>query len=169
MKYLDTAFQQLEFAMKLWNHVKDGGIDLAALDHPLTIIEGKSVLVLKDKLLNSRQDLEIAFGKLVGVSFGAAAITLDKSRHEAGIELPDPINTERDQFVALAYQIRNAFAHDIAEPIWKINGRYRRSYSFGDVNADLTTLDGERFDCAHIGGPHALFAMKDFGRQIWGN
>lgn len=93
MKYLDTAFQQLEFAWKLYNYVSEGRVDLAELDKAITFEEGKSILVLQDRLLNSPDDLVIACENLLGISFGAAAITLNRSREEAGISLPDPIQS----------------------------------------------------------------------------
>lgn len=78
------------------------------------------------------------------------------------ILLPNPINSEQDQCVAVIYQIRNAFAHDIAEPRWKINPRYKRIYGFGGITIDLTNSDGEVFDYSDIGGPDVFFRIKDY-------
>lgn len=36
MKYLPTAFAQLQFAWKLYNYALDGNINLDALDVPIT-------------------------------------------------------------------------------------------------------------------------------------
>ena len=84
--------------------------------------------------------------------------------------LADPIVTEVDQFASVAYQIRNAFAHDIAEPRWEINKpRYARRYVFGDIQVDLSNVNNKPFEYADLGGPDVLFHMKAYGdRHLWG-
>ena len=78
--------------------------------------------------------------------------------------LPDPIRDERDQWVGLTYQIRNAFAHDIAEPRWHISAaRFAREYIVGPVRADLSQLHGVPFDYSHVGGVDGLFRLKAYG------
>jgi hypothetical protein len=166
MRYIDTAFQQLEFAWKLYNYVLEGHINLNDLDKPLTVQEGQSVLVLRDRLLHTPDDLVIACENNLGIAFGAAAITLNRCREEAGLRLPDPICSEIDQFTSLAYQIRNAFAHDIAEPRWNLkNSRYARMYEFGGIHVDLTHVGSKHFEYSDIGGPEVLFWMKDYGQE----
>lgn len=161
MQYLPTAFGQLAFAWKLLNYGLDGKINVRELDADVTFQEEGMVFVVP-KALGSQEDLVLALQNNVTIAFGAAAITLNRTREELGIQLPDPIADERDQCVALVYQLRNAFAHDIAEPTWKINGRYRRSYVVQGIRADLSELNGTAFEYGHIGGPDALFRIKDF-------
>src|SRR5437879_5621718 len=123
MRYLDTAFAHVEFAIKLTQAAEDGLLSLETIDRPLSIDEGGgALLVLHDHVLQSPDDLILACQNYVTMAFGAAAITLNRCREEAiGKKLPDPIASECDQWAALVYQIRNAFAHDIAEPRWEIN------------------------------------------------
>ena len=167
MKYLPTAFAQLQFAWKLYNYALDGNIDLDKLDTPVVFQEDGMALVLPDRILNSNDDMIIALENMLGVAFGAAVITLNRSREEAGIAFPRAIVSEIDQFVALTYQIRNAFAHDISEPRWEIrNPIFLRQYNFGPVSVDLTSLNGQRFDYRHIGGPEVLFWMKEYGETV---
>lgn len=78
------------------------------------------IFVLPDKVLDSDNDLILALQNNLGVAFGAAAITLNRCREETGLTLENPIQSEIGQFSGLAYQIRNAFAHDISEPRWNI-------------------------------------------------
>ena len=169
MKYLDTVFRQLEFAWKLYNYALDGSIRLEELDKSLTFQEGYSLLVLQDKLLNTREDLILACENNLTIIFGAAAITLNRCREEAGIGLADPILTEVDQFSAVVYQIQNAFARDIAEPRWNItNSRYVREYEFGGIRIDLTNVGNKLFEYSDIGGPENLFWMKHYAeRNLW--
>ncbi len=164
MEFLDTAFIQLAFAWKLCAYAEDGKIDLDELDQALTFEEGGMRFVLPDKIFDSYGDLILACQNNLGVAFGAAAIALNRSREEFGIVLPDPIETERDQFVSLAYQIRNAFAHDIAETRWNMNqARYFRMYEFGGIRVDLSGIKNQQpFRYEDIGDPNVLFAMKDY-------
>jgi hypothetical protein len=165
MRYLDTAFTHLSFAIKLMQAAENGVVDLESIDTPLRIEEGASVLVLPDRVLQNRDELIHVCQNLVTITYGAAAITLNRCREEASVPLPDPIASECDQWVALVYQIRNAFAHDIAEPRWQVNPRYRRRYSIGHVRADLQPLEGVVFLYAHIGGPDALYTLKAYGEE----
>jgi len=170
MKYIDTAFKQLAFAWKLYNYALEGRINLDELDRPLTFKEGRSILVLPDKVLNSPDDLILALENNLTIVFGAAAITLNRCREEADIRLPDPIVTEIDQFTIVAYQIRNAFAHDIAEPKWNItNSRFVRAYEFGGIRVDLSAVGTKPFEYSDIGGVEVLFWMKEYGdSSVWG-
>jgi hypothetical protein len=169
MKYLPTAFAQLQFAWKLYNYALDENIDLEALDASVTFQEDGMMLVLPDRVFNTHHDMIIALENMLGVAFGAAAITLNRSREEAGIPFPRVIESETDQFVVLTYQIRNAFAHDISEPRWEIrNPAFIRKYEFGPVSVDLSSLKGEMFCYKHIGGPEVLFWMKNYAEsELW--
>ena len=169
MKFIDTALGQLAFAWKLYNYALDGNIDLEKLDVPLTFQEGNQVLVLPDKVLNSNEDLILATQNNLVIAFGAAAITLNRCREEAKLKLNDPITTEVDQFAAVVYQIRNAFAHDISEPRWNItNPRYARAYDFGGIRIDLSKVGTKDFEYSDIGGPDVMFALKQFGdKNVW--
>ena len=90
-------------------------------------------------------------------------------REESGLKLPDPIVSDLDQFASVVYQIRNAFAHDIAEPRWNItNPRYARAYNFGGIRIDLSGLGIKGFEYSDIGGPDVLFWLKHYGDQnVW--
>lgn len=169
MKYIDTAFKQLAFAWKLYNYALEGRINVDELDKSLTFTEDRSILVLPDKVLDSPDDLILALENNLTITFGAAAITLNRCREEAEVELSDPIVTEIDQFTSVVYQIRNAFAHDIAEPRWNItNARFARKYIFGGIKVDLSAVSTKIFEYNDIGGIEALFWMKEYGdRNVW--
>lgn len=169
MKYLPTAFAQLQFAWKLYNYALDGKLDIKSLDVPVTFQEEGMMLVLPDRIFESDDDLILAIENMFGVAFGAAAITINRSREEAKIPLPKAIVSEQDQFVVLAYQIRNAFAHDIAEPRWEIrNSAFQRKYEFGSVSVDLSNLNGQSSNYRDIGGPEFLFRMREYAEQnLW--
>ncbi len=164
MNYLPTAFAQLLFSWKLYNYALEGKIDREGLDSEITFQndDQSQIFVLPPRIFDNDDDFILAFENNLTIAFGAAAITLDRARYEAGHDLPDPIQSDNDQCIALIYQIRCAFAHDIAEPRWKIKGRYRRAYEFDGMQIDLTNLDGEVFSYHQIGGPDRLIAIKDY-------
>ncbi|QJP07678.1 hypothetical protein [Pseudomonas multiresinivorans] len=170
MNFLDTAFRQLAFAWKLHNYACEGNLDLDVLDRPITYTDGgSSIFVLPDKVLNSHNDLILALENNLVIAFGAAAITLNRCREEAGIALGQDFQSETNNFSAVVYQIRNAFAHDIAEPKWNITDpRYARVYEFGDMRFDLTAVGRKPFEYQDIGGPDAIFRIKEYAqRMVW--
>lgn len=169
MNYIDTAFGQLAFAWKLYNYGLEGKIDLTDLDKPITFQEEGMIFVLPNRVLETENDLILALQNNLGIAFGAAAITLNRCREEAGVPLENPIQTEIGQFSGLAYQIRNAFAHDISEPRWNITQqRYARVYEFGGIKVDLTNVGNKHFEYNDIGGPDVLFRMRNFGAAaVW--
>ncbi|CAG1000431.1 hypothetical protein MTYP_02836 [Methylophilaceae bacterium] len=169
MNYIDTAFKQLSFAWKLYNYALEGHINFDELDKPLTFKEDKSILVLPDKIFASPTELLVALENNLTIVFGAAAITLNRCREESGVSLANPIQTEIDHFTGVVYQIRNAFAHDIAEPRWNItNSRFARIYKFGDIKIDLSNVNQKTFKYSHIGGVEVFFRIKEYGdRNLW--
>ena len=169
MNYVGTAFSQLAFAWKLYNYALEGKINLAELDRPLTFQGGGMVFVLPDKVLDTPDDLILALQNNLVITFGAAAITLNRCREEAGYLLPTQIESEADQFIGATYQIRNAFAHDIAEPRWNMtNQRYARIYAIGGIHIDLTNVGTKIFEYQDIGGPDVLFRMKEYAEaHLW--
>lgn len=164
MRYIESAFGQLAFAVKLMDAAEDGRLDVETIDRPLTIADGPAIWVLPDRVLDSPDDLILACQNNVTIAYGAAAITLNRCREEAGATLPVDIISECDQWISLVYQIRNAFAHDIAEPRWQISKvRYAREYQVGPVSADLRTVHGAHFEYSHVGGPEGLYRLKCYG------
>ncbi len=169
MKYLPTAYAQLQFVWKLYNYVLEGKIKVEELDTSINFEENGMVLVLPDKIFESQSDMILAFENNLVIAFGAAAITLNRAREEARMTVPITIENEVDQFIALVYQIRNAFAHDIAEPKWKIdNPRYLIEYSIENIRIDLRNMHEKAFDYKSIGGPEIMFALIRYGQRLWG-
>lgn len=174
MKYLNTAFEQLQFALRLYDYALEGRIEVENFNRPLTYVNGTSLLVIPETPFDSRSTIELACANNLTIAFGAAAITLDRSREEAGLSLPNPVDSERDQFVCLTRLIRNAFAHDIAEPMWEIRDpSLRRVYKFDSVQIDLGSVDGQPFSYNDlgqndVGGIEVFLRMKDYAqRYIW--
>lgn len=165
MEHVDTAFKQLAFARKLYHYALDGKINIAELDCEITFQNAGMVLVLPEKIFDSADEMLVALENNLVTNFGAAAIALNRCREEAKIKLADPILTEIDQFAGVVYQIRNAFAHNIAEPRWNItNARFARVYQFGGIQIDLSSVGTKVFEYQDVGGPEVLFWLKHYGQ-----
>jgi hypothetical protein len=162
MKFIMTAFSNLELALKLLAVAEDGQLTRANIrdGEPITWQSGKSLVVLPDQSFNSNDDFILALQNNVTIAFGAAAITLNVCREEMGITLPDPIQSTEDHLVALIYQIRNCFAHDIAEPKWVMAPRYQLVYDLGYKQIDLRNVNGKHFEYDDIGGLDTLTVLR---------
>lgn len=168
MRYLPTAFANVEFAWKLLLYGESGGIDLERLDVPITFQDnnGRPFFVPPDRIFHNSDDLLNALHNNLTIAFGAAAITLNRAIEEAGYKRPNGIfQSEEEQCIALVYQVRNAFAHDIAEPRWEIrNQAFARKYLVGGKTFDLRELHGRPFRYEDL-SVASLFFLWDFSTQ----
>lgn len=167
MRYLPTAFANVEFAWKLLVYGESGGIDLERLDMPITFQDenGRPFFIPTDRIFHDRDDLLHALHNNLTIAFGAAAITLNRAIEEAGHRRQNgAFQSEEEQCIALVYQVRNAFAHDIAEPRWEIrNPAFAREYSVGGRGFDLRELHGRPFRHEDF-GVESLFYLWDFAK-----
>ena len=138
MRYLPTALGRLAFAWKLYNYGHEGKINIDELRAEVTW-QKDDMFFIVPKALDCDDDLLITLQNNLTITFGAAAITFNRTREELEIRLPYPIDSELEQCIALIYQIRNAFSHDIVEPRWKVNGRYKGIYEVAGVHVDLSS------------------------------
>lgn len=163
MKFIMTAFTNLDLALKMLAVAEDGVLTTENIRDGESIVwtSGKSHVVLPDRSFANDEDFVLALQNNVTIAFGAAAITLNVCREEMGYPLPDVIETPHDQVVSLVYQIRNCFAHDIAEPRWVITkDRYKRVYDLGCKQVDLTDVNGKQFEYDDIGGLDTLALLR---------
>lgn len=163
MKFIMTAFTNLDLALKMLAVAEDGVLTTETIRDGDSIVwtSGKSHVVLPAKSFESNEDFVLALQNNVTIAFGAAAITLNVCREEMGYALPEVIETPHDQVVSLIYQIRNCFAHDIAEPRWVIaRERYKRVYDLGYKQVDLRGVNGNHFEYDDIGGLDTLTTLR---------
>jgi hypothetical protein len=163
MKFIMTAFTNLDLALKMLAVAEDGVLTTENIRDGESIVwtSGKSHAVLSDRSFASNEDFVLALQNNVTIAFGAAAITLNVCREEMGYPVPDVIESPQDQVVSLVYQIRNCFAHDIAEPRWVITrDRYKRVYDLGYKTVDLTGVNGKPFEYDDIGGLDTLAVLR---------
>ncbi len=173
MQYLPTAFANVEFAWKLLAYGEAGEIDLDKLDIDIVFQDdnGRPFFVPPARIFSDPHDLVHALHNNLTIAFGAAAITLHRSIEEAGHRVPKgEFASEEEQCIALVYQVRNAFAHDIAEPRWEMRNQvFRREYNIAGKTFDFRELNGHVFRYEDF-GVEALFFLKDYAeRHLFGN
>jgi hypothetical protein len=162
---VDTAFRQLEFAIKLLSyceldHVKPSDFDT---DH-LIFLEGEKLNFPSGKF----SDIDaIVRAASIGVllAFSASVLVLDKAFEVAGIR-SDPEATGKDaRLRTLVYMVRCAQAHGIAEPRWEVRGKYLRILAVDnagtELSLDLPALHGEVFHIDQIGGYPNWYRVRD--------
>ena len=168
MRYLPTAFANLEFAWKLLVYGEAGEIDLEKLDVEIVFKDdaGRPFFVPPARIFADPGDLILALRNNLTIAFGAAAITLHRSIEEVGYRVPKrEITSEEEQCIALVYQVRNAFAHDIAEPRWEMRNQiFEREYTIAEETFDLRGLNGKKFRYDDF-GVEALFFLKAFAER----
>lgn len=99
------------------------------LDHSFEFME-YTLGRIKDESVKSVQ--------LRNMSIGVAAITLDCAREDKLGQRGDiQDETNLKDCVDLIYQIRNAFAHGMTEPIWLPTAYFQRVYNFENFSIDL--------------------------------
>lgn len=170
MDYVETAIDQLQLGLKLWHAAEEGKLNADDIDVPVTIDWDGTMsapFVLKNRIFSKPEDFMNSIRNQISMAFGVAAIALNRRREENGVLLPDPINTVEEQWCGLVYQIRNAFAHDIAEPKWNITKpRFARKYEISaHIKADLSNVNDKSFEWSHVGGPGVLVLLKHFGKD----
>jgi hypothetical protein len=168
MSYLPTAFANVEFAWKLLAYGEAGEIELDKLDIEIVFQDdnGRPFYVPPAKIFSEPDDLLLALQNNLTIAFGAAAITLHRSIEEAGHKVPGGgIESEKEQCIALVYQVRNAFAHNMAEPRWDMrNPVFKRRYRIDGKTIDLRELNGKLFSYGDF-SVESLFFLKSYAER----
>jgi hypothetical protein len=165
-KYIDTAFLQLSFAIKLLNYIEANHVNKDEFDSAITIEDRDNRVCLPANEFESLNDLVLAAQNNVSICFGTAAISLweairEKDVYPAG-RLPNPLKTHHEKLAALVYMIRCCFAHGMAIPKWDLRlPKYRIVYSVGSKQIDLTASHQTPFDYKSIGGYETLWLLRD--------
>ena len=168
MKYLPTAFANVEFAWKLLAYGEADKIDLEEFDISIVFQDDKGVPFFcpPARIFPDPCDLINALQNNLTIAFGAAAITLNSFIEEAGHKVPNgSFSSEKEQCIALVYQVRNAFAHNLAEPKWEMrNEIFQRVYTIEGKTFDLRELNGMLFSYEHF-SIESLFFLKNYVEQ----
>lgn len=165
--YLEGAFLQLAFAIKLWHYTEEGHLEKSIFEIDLTIEDPGQRVVLVSNQFNTSDDLCHAAANNISICFGVAATTLSKCIEEKrGKQWPPRLSTVEDKIAGLSYMIRCCFAHGPAVPVWEMNPRFRVKYEIYNLSVDLTHRNRTRFDYSHIGGYETLWKLKAWAEDL---
>jgi hypothetical protein len=162
---VEEAFLQLEFAIKLMCYCEFDHLDRAAFDTDVVLrLETKNVRFPTGNFA-TYESVIVASHRQVSISFGVSAIALDAAYEATGVGKNLKMRSPVDDLRILVFMVRNAFAHNMAFPCWKVRGEdYARPFSLpldgSSATVDLSTRDGEIFDYSHIGGFDQWFKIK---------
>jgi hypothetical protein len=85
VKYLDTAFLQLSFALKLINYLATHPVEKEEFDISLTFEDEHSRVCLPHGEFHTYEDIKLAASNNFQICFGSTSITLWEAFKETGI------------------------------------------------------------------------------------
>ena len=162
---VEFAFRLLEFAIRTMCYFELGKVDIGLFGQNTIILDENGNINFNGNYFSSKDNAVIVSQINVGAAFGASAIQLNKFFETAGTKR----NPDSDDLVStlscLVYAVRNAFAHEIADPKWKIDKKYRKKLNIeleGDkITIALDTLHGCEFKYEQIGGLGNWYKIKN--------
>lgn len=160
------AYLQYVFAIKLWNYADSNHIDKEIFDCDLTLQLPGGTHVVRDGTFDTAEDIVLGAENNLIISLGFLFITMDQTLQSNGYHRDSRVTYQNMDLRLLVNSVRNAFAHDMLQPIWKINApAARRVYKFSLGNRvhqiDLSAADGKSFSYTDIGGEGMVFAIVD--------
>lgn len=169
LKDVEQSFKQLEFSIKLMCYCELGHMNKEEFDTAVVIQLDDGTVGFPEGAFETVDDLIRSAQIMVCVCFGVSAITLDSAYETAGIR-PNPDSSDlRGQLRTLIYMVRCAFAHNFADPLWEVRGKFVKIVELvleGErVSLDLRGLNGRCFDYSHIGGFSNWFKIQKLAVQ----
>lgn len=162
--FVEEAFLQLSFAIKLWNFPDVHPIDKNEFDVEIKVIDKDSRICLPANQFKSYDDIKIASENNLSICFGIAANTLwEAIRKKNGLETGqlDPDVNGINSIASLVYVIRCCFAHGPAQPVWHITEKYKTQYRIRNKTIDLREVEDDMpFDYSRIDGHDTLWLLK---------
>ena len=159
------AFRQVEFGLKVsayWDREELSAEDFVT---DLTVRLPEGDLHFPTAHFSEKANILRAAEIAVALAFGASALALDQALQIAGYKVRPDSEDPFDHLRSVVYQVRNAYAHGIAAPVWDAVSKKRRAYTLSVDGAplvvDLRQLNEQPFAFEHIGGRENWFRMRD--------
>ena len=156
---------QLEFSIRLLSYCELDKMDPQKFDTDHLILLKEENIHFPKGHFSDLDNIIRAASVSVSLAFAASALALDKAYEVAGLK-PDPSSEDNSiKLRTLVYMVRCAYAHGIAEPKWKVKGKYRKLFSIeldGEtIEIDFPVLDGTNFAYEQIGGHRMWLRILD--------
>jgi hypothetical protein len=159
LKDTEFSFRTLEFAVRMDAYCENGFLELDKfLGGQSDIFSDFPALLLNSKDINVISKINI------GIAFSATAITLDVAFETTGTKRQFAQDTDFQKLWLVTRNVRNAFAHGVANPKWEINDNNHRKLISTGCNVqpiDFSNLHGKEFEYDHIGGIKNWYSIKN--------
>ncbi|MBI5887746.1 MAG: hypothetical protein HZB82_03430 [Deltaproteobacteria bacterium] len=163
---VERAFKLLKFSIKLMCYCEQGHLNHEKFDTDVLLkFEGENMNLAEKQFLP--EEIIKLSQMNVGVCFGNSAIVLEAAFKEADLPRDPESDDEYQSTWRLVYAVRNAFAHNMAFPVWEIhekNGRRRDvtlTLEERPYVVKLSELHNQSFEYSHIGELPNWFQIKD--------
>lgn len=162
---VEYAFRVLELALRTKGCLESEIIDPSRFGAKIEIVDTSETIIFSDSYFLNRENAVLVASFNVGVAFGASAIALDNLFEAIRGQRNAASNDPADVLWCLAYAVRNAFAHGIANPVWRVRKRYCKTLTVelygARLEVDLRELNGKEFCYEHIGGLGNWWRIKE--------
>lgn len=159
---VNLAFKQLEFAIKLMCHCELRHLNNSKFDADITILSDKGSNISYAAPFSSYEEIIKHSQINVSISFGASAIALYAALKTVGVNFNKGV---LDDIGIIVYMVRCAFAHNIADPKWKVKTRFLKQVSLildGEkISINFEQLNGHQFKYDDIGGLLNWYRIKN--------
>ncbi len=159
------AFRQVEFGLKVSAYWERDELRAEDFVSDLTVRLPEGDLHFPTAHFTDKANILRAAERAVALAFGASALTLDQALEVAGYEVRPDSEDPFDHLRSVVYQVRNAYAHRLAAPVWHAVPNRTRAYTLSvggtPVVVNLHRLNSQPFAFEHIGGHKNWFRMRD--------
>ncbi len=162
---VEIAFLQLEFAIKLLSYCELKKIDPSEFDTDHIVRLENGNLKFPAGHFSDLDNIIRAAKVSVSLAFGGSALALDKAYEVAGTKSDPESKDGLIKLRTLVFMVRCAYAHGVADPKWKVQGKYRKKMEVQlageSIMIDLRELDGQDFNFDYLGGHRNWFRIRD--------
>lgn len=168
---LDSVLHLLLLAVRVYEGFGSGFLPATFTDRTVDIDTGGPGVKLAPQR-HSKEQLAEQSLNLVFMTVGQCSVVADSALDQhCGAKNPEN-STGLGALRAILYQIRNAFAHDPADPRWSVKGKYRRFYRTElrhlTIECDFDLLSGQKVVPMHYGGLEGFLSMMMAAREAVG-
>lgn len=160
--YLDEAFNLLAFTCRLSIFLDDNysSLPMFDLEEEMTVVYTGNDEVFFPKEDYSKERLKLLSVHNLKACWSNAAIVLHQALKQE-YKAPKNLDSLENKVGGLIHMIRCCVAHGPTNPKWKIDYKYYEAiYDLPGIYADLTSLNGKKFEYEHIGGFSKIFALR---------
>lgn len=168
---IEAALGALVFYLGLVRLIENGNISPDSFRSPGSSLPAEGVTV--NPMTFTDGDLRVHATNAMTMMVGTTAIAVDSALDVCFGKANEESDSEISHIRAVIHQVRNCFAHQPLNPVWKIFPKHRRVYEVTLPNGnyrsiDLSNLDDESFKLEDIGGLNVLIGICMTAHRVAG-